>query len=267
MMPDFSFSINGSEIILHTYSFIGALSIGIGLLVTYLTLRGVALSPLHSSFVCFFTGVSFLVGARVLNFYLNYEKYHSLGLSIGVWKFGYFSLYGGILLAALVFALLCRYWGVPLFPVLDQLTPVFLACFALMKIGCFLNGCCSGNITQSFLSVPLPAAEKAQWVRNDFVAGLLQPETMRVYPTQLMEGFAALLIIVGLRPWRTTQIHGFRFFTAVFFFSFSRLVILRFRSTGYSMFVTQWFYPVLYAAIMASVGYVILKKCRIKVSL
>ena len=250
MLPEIEFVWSGTRFSIHTYTLFMALSMGLGLLLMFCQLRRLQLSAGQSLRFCLAVGIGFLTGARLLNYALNYPKYSQLGISVLAPQLGYFSLYGGILLAAAVFYFLARRHQLSIKSLFDSLTVPFLLSFALMKIGCFLNGCCGGTRTTGFLGVPLPAAETGKWAGNSLVKMLLSPEQIRVYPVQLMESSAALAIALILLGVRKRMGEGATFFAAAFLFSAARLLLLHFRSSDYAPFIVERLYPALYLAIM-----------------
>lgn len=251
MLPEIELTWGGSSLSFHSYTLFLFLSIGLGLLLAFFQLRKVGLSARRALSFCFAVGVSFVVGARLLNYALNQARYSQMGISILEPRFSYFSLYGGILLSAVVLYLLVKWNRLPIKAVFDGLTLPFLFSFSLMKIGCFLNGCCYGTRTTAFIGVPLPLAERQTWTGNSFVTKLLAIDQIRVYPVQLMEAFAAVAIALLLLGFRKRLREGSAFFAAAFLFSGARLILLQIRSTGYTPFIVEKLYPALYLGIMA----------------
>lgn len=250
MLPELEFIWRETSLSIHTYTLFILLSMGLGLLLMFWQLRRVQLSAGQSLGFCLAVGIGFVTGARLLNYALNDAKYRQLGISIIEPQLGYFSLYGGILLAAAVLYCLVKYNCLDIKSVFDGLTWPFLLSFSLMKIGCFLNGCCYGTRTSAFFGVSLPLAETQKWASNSFVTKLLSPEQIRVYPVQLMEALAALAIMLMLFSFRKQMQKGSTFFAAAFLFSAARLLLLNMRSTDYTPFIMKQMYPALYLAIM-----------------
>lgn len=251
MLPEIELSWIESGLHLHTYTLFLFLSIGMGMLWAFSILRRVGLSLPKSLGVCCVVGTSFIAGARVLNYALNHSKYSQMGISILEPRLSYFSLYGGILLSAAALYILVKWNRLSMIRVFDGLTSPFLLSFSLMKVGCFLNGCCYGTRTTTFIGVPLPLSERQTWAGNAFVTALIAPEQIRVYPVQLMEALAAVGIALLLFCFRKRLREGSVFFAAAFLFSGARLLLLQIRSTGYAPFIVEILYPMLYLGIIA----------------
>lgn len=94
--------------------------------------------------------------------------------------------YGGFLcgfVAGLLYALFNR---LPLVRLLDAVAPAIVLGEGITRIGCFLNGCCFGKPTGSFLGMVFPphSAAGAQFPG--------QP----IYPTQLFSSFAGFTLFI-----------------------------------------------------------------------
>lgn len=97
-----------------------------------------------------------LVGARLFYVIQYWETtVHSFWDIFKVWKGG-IVLYGSVMGGTAAFFL---YWALrrfPLRPTLDVIAPALALGIALGRIGCFLNGCCYGDICESGWGVRFP---------------------------------------------------------------------------------------------------------------
>lgn len=150
-----------------------------------------------------------LAGSRIGNVLIDLKHY------ISNWR-AIFSLYGtgfqggliGGMLAALVFARCMRisFWRLG-----DLFAPGLILGQAIGRVGCFLNGCCYGRPTDSFLGVYLPGYGTGWEYR---------------YPTQLMHSVVNLLIFaVLLRAEKRKPFEGFVFLLYAVLYSTQRLLI------------------------------------------
>ncbi len=123
-------------------------------------------------------------------------------------------------LFAFVYTRRCR---LPFWELGDHLAPGFAAGFAVMKIGCFLNGCCSG------ISSSLPWA-----VRFPF-------QNTSVHPVQLYEsGLAMILAVILYRKHsRNRGIHGRLIGLFLVFFSLIRISTAFVRSQPQTEFLVH----------------------------
>ena len=150
-----------------------------------------------------------LAGSRIGNVLIDLKSY------IHNWR-AIFSLYGtgfqggliGGILATLVFA---RWLRVSFWRVADLFAPGLVLGQAIGRIGCFLNGCCYGRATDSFLGMYLPGHGVGWEVR---------------YPTQLMHSAANFSILaVLLKADKRKPCEGFVFLLYAILYSTQRLLI------------------------------------------
>ena len=94
--------------------------------------------------------------------------------------------YGGFFLAIAGIIVYCRKSKLDMVRVLDVFTPAIAVGHAMGRIGCFLNGCCFGNVTHSCLGVHYPVGSAA-WVKFSGAA---------VHPVQLYETCGNILLAV-----------------------------------------------------------------------
>ena len=132
-----------------------------------------------------------------------------INLSPGTASFG---LVLGVLFSGYIAAKLRK---LPVGRTLDCISPALPIAQCLGRIGCFLNGCCYGLETDSFLGMYLPGSFGV-WVYR--------------YPTQIMLAVFDLALFVWLWWYRANKpYHGNLTLSYLFIFSAGRLVIDSFR--------------------------------------
>ncbi|BBZ52719.1 hypothetical protein MHEI_44360 [Mycobacterium heidelbergense] len=118
-------------------------------------------------------------------------------------------LYGGVALSFAVCWPVLRLMGLEFWRFLDGAAIVFLVGLAATRIGCLINGCCSGRETRGPLGLWLPD-HRGEWKRR--------------YPTQLFEaGWLALILAVGLSSHGTSGRPGLLFFGSAAAYGICRL--------------------------------------------
>jgi len=191
------------------------------------------------------------VGARLLNALVNFPAY--LAEPARVWQAGAvgFSLYGGILAALIVGYLVTRLQGIAPWRLADTLVPFLGVSIAIMRIGCFLNGCCFGKETNLPWGVIFPFLSPAHIYQLSQGGNFLSVNP--VHPTQLYEMGAALLLsalaLFLLRkklPAGTVTLVFLSGFSLFRFFNY----FLRVNPESFSM--PEYFYPLLYFGICVS---------------
>lgn len=190
-----------------------------------------------------------LIGARWLNYITNPGAFR---VGIPVWAFAYrqLSLMGGLIAGVIVIMI----YGVLKKESLPGLTDAFTVPAAsgiiLLKLGCFLNGCCHGKPTESPFGMTFPANEFKYRFINSLKA--VSAKSPIVHPTQLYEiagAFVAIAAAILLpRVWKMSEGSRAAIFIAVF--SAARWAILLLRELPYDRQIVTTFYPCLYAAMI-----------------
>jgi phosphatidylglycerol:prolipoprotein diacylglycerol transferase len=137
-----------------------------------------------------------LLGTRALALYQFRDQYS--------WRFitgfqGGFVLYGGLIGGILAAALYVKMRGERIGRIADLAAPVMMIGIAFGRIGCFLNGCCYGHITEGFLGIKFPSGSYPFTEQRK--AGQIGPEATEsapVLPTQLFETAATIALFFVL---------------------------------------------------------------------
>ncbi|MDY6827348.1 MAG: prolipoprotein diacylglyceryl transferase [Bacillota bacterium] len=137
--------------------------------------------------------ISFFIGARLLYGLLYFEEMIANPDLLGEISFRNFTLFGGLAAALLAWWLLAKILGLPFLKLTDTLAPHVGVGTAIARIGCFLNGCCYGKVTDLPWAVVFPIGSPVHINQVYFTESpfLLVPQP--VHPTQLYEMAAGLL--------------------------------------------------------------------------
>lgn len=143
-----------------------------------------------------------LVGARLLDAALNLASYGADPARLVSFEFRGFALYGGLAAAMAVALAWSRRTGRSLRSLADATIPAVVAGIVLMRIGCFLNGCCEGVATGLPWGVVFPP--HAVGLDRDLLEGRIPlfgavTELHAVHPTQLYELAAAVVLALAAR--------------------------------------------------------------------
>jgi len=245
---------------LSAYSFFTVLALVFVMTGTYLFARKRGFSAGDSLWMILGMGLSVFIGARGLNIFVNYDWYSEDFRRIFSFSATGFSLYGGIFMAILTGWFVSYFRKIPLFRFADTATPFVGLGIVLMRIGCFLNGCCFGKETNLPWGVKFPVFSQAHihQMSADFIGGI---SVMPVHPTQIYELLAALFgTLIALVIIRKKWVDGTAFLIAGIWFSAFRWINLSLRVTDYSDFMIEWFYPFFYAGIIAVCTLLLLRK-------
>jgi phosphatidylglycerol:prolipoprotein diacylglycerol transferase len=237
MYPELTLEIGKSIYIFKTYNVFMFFSIIIGLLLSYIQLRK---QMRHSILFLISLIISFIIGARLLNFLVNYSFYQENSVSLFEMKAIGFSFYGGILGSIICLVLLSKAFNLNTWSLTDQMILPFGISFFIMRIGCFLNGCCFGQTTHCFLGVQLPQ-ETFNSIFHIFSS------TIKIHPTQLYEGIGALLGVIFLTIYKKRiKTEGLITLYYGVYLTGIRWFVLYFRRLQYDPWVLSIFYPMLY---------------------
>jgi phosphatidylglycerol---prolipoprotein diacylglyceryl transferase len=261
-----SFHIGRSLVVLHAYSTFMVLAwiaaVAVGTLVAWR--RGISW---WRALTVFAGGlVAALIGARLLDLIVNWGYYAGQPARIWAPHFTGFSLYGGLILALIASAVLTRAWRLPLWRLADSAVPAVAASIVLMRIGCFLNGCCFGKVTALPWGVTFPSgspawAEQASTGQTGILgfAGLVKP----VQPTQLYE-LAAAIVCGALALWmmRRRFPAGVPFLVFAATFTLFRIANDFWRAQLPTFVLPGWFYPMFYVVLLLIVGTMMVLRVR-----
>ena len=118
--------------------------------------------------------------------------------------------------------------------------------FALARTGCFLNGCCGGKYTRSWLGLYFPPKGSSTGVLTLPILGNVN---MPSYPTQLFElGLALIGLIPALLLCNNRRVpSGVSFLVYGVWFTGMRWAILPLRELLYFDYIVTIVYPITYA--------------------
>lgn len=110
-----------------------------------------------------------------------------------LWRGG-LAYYGGLLMATAYAYYFTRKHRISFWRVADLAAPPILLGLFFGRLGCYLNGCCYGKETDSFLGIRFPLGS-TPW-RAQYDAHLIQPgqKMLPVHPTQLYESIGCLAL-------------------------------------------------------------------------
>lgn len=190
-----------------------------------------------------------LIGARLFNFLLNPGAY---GADFPAWSLSYrnLSLMGGLIMGVLtvcVFGIVSKRNP---FRLLDAFVLPAGVGIALLKLGCFLNGCCFGKPASGPFSVTFPANQMLYAYLDTLP--LLGKQARSVYPAQLFEMSGAMigLALIWYICRKRNLPDGARAIFYAAWFTLVRLAVHQLRSFPYEKQVVAVFYPLFYCAVL-----------------
>ncbi len=146
-----------------------------------------------------------LIGARLFFVIEYWKSFESVWDIFKVWNGG-IVLYGSLIGGAIALIVYQRLRPFPFRPMLDAIAPSLALGVALGRIGCFLNGCCYGDICELPWAVtfPRPTAPWQSHVEQGLIAETAG-YSLPVHPTQIysaIDGFLILALLTSYFPLR-----------------------------------------------------------------
>ncbi len=140
-----------------------------------------------------------LVGARLFYVTLNWEHFSAAPLEMLRLDHGGLVYYGGLIGGTLTLVAACLIRGIPMGRLADLLIPGLPLGHALGRIGCFLNGCCFGGVTDGFCAVQYDPGSQAAAVHahRELIDSVAQAP-LPVLPVQLLAAACNVAIFVFL---------------------------------------------------------------------
>jgi phosphatidylglycerol:prolipoprotein diacylglycerol transferase len=197
-------TIGGAEIVLRSYFvlLVAAALVAGGLAVRVLGDMGVPRRRAIPGLVV--VVVAGLVGARALSVALEPDRYIADPAAAFSLLSRSFALYGGLAAALLAMAGCAVLWHLPIARLADRLVIPVAAGLVLVRVGCFLNGCCAGLVSSLPWAVTFPYGGSAwgKQVLGSGGTGALLGHVDAVHPTQLYEAVAVILIALAVTALR-----------------------------------------------------------------
>lgn len=203
---------------LHAYGAMLALSFFLGIILASRRASARAVSPDFIVDVAFAIVLASIIGSRLMYVLFHREEIGGFIDVIAVWKGG-MTMYGGVLAAMAVSWLYARRRHISFLTLADIMAPSLALGLMLTRVGCFLNGCCYGKPTDSFLGVQFP-------FQNAVGSSFNSP----LHPTQLYSSFAGFLVL-GILLWldRRPSARGHLFSMYLMLASSARFILDLFR--------------------------------------
>lgn len=259
MYPKITIDIFNEKLVLMSYSLFMLIAIILGTFLYIIKMRVAGYKVRVIVLIIASLLISFFLGGRIFNFIINYSAYSNGTLELISFSNKGFSLYGGIIMSMISFHVICRYWKIDIWNLLDLAVLPFGISFFIMRLGCLLNGCCYGKNTNCIFGIPLPKALQDEIINIPDFLGIFDFSNIKVHPTQLYEGVFALVgsIVIYLFKDKFKTSGSITLIFGIFF-TILRLLVLPLRQLSYPPLVLNCLYPLFYCVII--IGCIILLK-------
>lgn len=215
--------------------------------------------------ISFLVIISFFIGARLLYGALYIEKILENPHKLFEFKLVNFALYGGLLSAFLTWYSLAKRNNLNFLSITDNMMPYLGISAALVKLGCFFNGCCYGKPTNMPWGIVFNNAGNNPLLEvfgnNPFTNFLFSNNSIPRHPTQIYEVFfaifASILALVLLRKKVKT---GITLAAFIIIYSLGRFISFLFRDFPEATFISNIIRgPVIYGGVIIGCSLLIFK--------
>jgi len=252
---------------IYSYGVMLALAFIIGIFLAMKEAKRIGENPERVLDISLYVILGALIGGRLGYVIFHLDYYLENPIKMLYFRQGGLSFLGAFLIAFFLCWLYVKRTKLPFWKFADIAAPSVAIGIGIARIGCFLNGCCYGLISEKygieFSALNMPPAYLQQLKDGLIVSG--SSCTLPVIPTQLYSSLYAFLIffiLLGIRKYK--KYDGYLFLNFLVLYSIARFTIefFRFYEDNYKMFnyftVTQ---IILLGVILASLVFMnILKK-------
>ncbi len=153
--------------------------------------------------------VAGMLGSRILYVILYRSEFPDLKSMLAIWNGGQ-AFHGGLILGIVCLAVYCRLKKLELMVVLDMLAPALCLAYGFGRIGCFLNGCCYGMVSDLPIACPMPTENGIE----------------NCIPTQLISSAAGFIMCILLTClYKRFSKDGLQFFTFIAMYGVYRFMV------------------------------------------
>jgi phosphatidylglycerol---prolipoprotein diacylglyceryl transferase len=191
------------------------------------------------------------IGSRILYWAIKPEWGLSRPELLAQPQFNGFYVSGGLAAALLVGLFVCRIFRLSVWRMADTIAPALGIGGAVLRLGCFLNGCCFGRPTSAPWGVTFPAGSPAHLHQAAERFDLLFAGPLPVHPTQLYEMAASLIAAaIAWLLYRRRCPDGVPALAAAIWFLAFRWMNTHLRADGLSSPGPVWLSTAIYAALL-----------------
>jgi len=202
---------------IYTYGLMVAIGCLAGFFYIRQEARRVSVEPEKIMSLFLWVLISGFLGGRILYILVEWERFLNEPLKT-IFARGGFVFYGGFVFALAVGIWQTRRKGLDTWKTADIFAPAIAIAYAIGRIGCFLNGCCYGRPTNSWLGVSFPLESPAGSVGKPLI------------PIQLFSSLSLFLIYaILLKLKRYKKFDGQLFWVYVLLYGVTRSIIEIFR--------------------------------------
>lgn len=211
----------------HSYGLLLMVSFLLGIYIATRRAKKAGENPNHVVDLSMVIIVSSLIGARGLYVMLHLDEFKGRWFDIlnpfqsdGTIGIAGLTVLGGIILASFSSYGYLKYKKLPILPIFNIMTPSVALGIAIVRIGCFLHGCCFGTECTYSWAVIFPPNSPAGFIFLN----------IPIHPAQLYASFGGVVVFSMLLL--SEKVHFFKdktFFTFLILYGVSRFIVEIFR--------------------------------------
>lgn len=217
---------------IHTYGVMQAVAFFTAIFIAVRRAKQEGLNPNVIFDLAIWILVSVVVGARIWYVVEHFSEYATNPFDVlKIWQGG-LVFYGGFVGAVVGGLLFLKIRKLHFTKIGDIVAPSFAIGIAIGRLGCFLNGCCYGHVSET-CGIPFPARDFPPAYADQLKHNLIEPgvaHSLPVIPTQLYATFNNLIIFVLLvLLGRRKPFNGFLIWLFIGLYGLQRFILDFFR--------------------------------------
>lgn len=211
----------GKTIPIHSYGFMMAIGFFVGIFVARWRAKKEGIDPNVISDLGIYVLCAGVIGSRLFFVIENFDEYSGHLLDIFKIYQGGLVFYGGLICSFVVLFIIVKKRNLSALKIMDVLLPSVVLGLAFGRIGCFLNGCCYGDVASSslFCAVKFPktidvygAVSGSPVFLHHYEQGLVRlsdSHSLFVHPSQLYASVSCVIIFFMLNAfWKHRKKDG-----------------------------------------------------------
>lgn len=226
---------------IYTYGVMMALALVTGILFAMKEAKRIGENPERILDIGFFVVLGTIIGGRLGYVIFHLDYYLRKPIEISYFRQGGLSFLGGFLVAYFLCWLYIKRTKISFWKYADIAAPSIAIGLGIARIGCFLNGCCYGLLSENY-GIKFPALNMPPVYLQQLKDGLIasgSPNSLPVIPTQLyssLYGFLIFFILLWMKKYK--KYDGFLILNFFIIYSISRFIVefFRFYENNYKVF-------------------------------
>jgi len=217
---------------IYSYGVMIALAFVVGILFAMREAKRCGEDPERILDISLYVIIGALIGGRLGYVIFHLDYYSKNPLKIFYFRQGGLAFLGGFILAYIFGLWYVKRSKLSFWKYTDIVAPSIALGLGIGRIGCFLNGCCFGVVSEKY-GIKFPALNMPPVYLQQLKDGLIasgSSHTLPVIPTQLyssLYGFLIFIILIWIKKYK--KYDGFIFLIFLILYSISRFIIEFFR--------------------------------------